>query len=419
MDKELQTDLILLIPLILQLGGLVFAVQMDSYVKRTHRIIMLIIVASVFLLILQNIAEYALEYWYSYPMLRTMTAIAGYCMRPMILLLFFYIVDESKDYKRSWILVGINAAVYMSAMFNGMAFSITPENRFERGPLGYCAHVISAILLVHLLYLSLHKYGRVHKSDIVIPISNAVIIVLSVIADSVLTENEFLVNWLTVATVCSCVFYYIWLHLQFVRQYESSLQAEQRIQLMMSQIQPHFLFNTLSTIQSLCLIDPPKASETVEKFGIYLRQNLETMNQPKLIPFEKELEHVKIYADIEMIRFPSIRVQYFIEDSDFSLPALSVQPLVENSIRHGVRIKDEGLVTVRSWRDIDQHVITITDNGTGFDVEKAEQSDRSHIGLRNVRERIEKMCGGSFDIQSRLGEGTSITIRIPAEQGII
>ncbi len=410
---------LLIMILLLQLAGLVFAVLSDSYIKRAHRIIMMIIAASVFLLIVQNIVEYFLVTFYFNPLLRTINSIVGYSLRPMILLLFFYIVDESKDYNWSWALVTLNAAIHLTAFFSGLVFRITPENSYERGPLGYCCHIVSAILLFQILFISLHQYGGIHKWDVVIPLFNATLIVGAVVADSFIDMDNYPVSYLTSAVVLCCVFYYIWLHLQFVREYEQSMQAEQRIQLMISQIQPHFLFNTLSTIQALCLIDPDKASDTVGKFGVYLRQNLESLNQPGLIPFDKELEHVRLYADIEMIRFPFIKVEYFIEDRAFSLPALSVQPLVENAIRHGVRVRDEGLVTVRTWKDLNAHIISITDNGCGFDVKAAEQSDKSHIGIRNVRERLEKMCGGTLTIKSMIGEGTSVLISIPSEKGIV
>jgi len=412
MASDFQTYPILLVSLLLQLAGLVFAVLADPYVKRTHRIVMMMIVGAVLLLIGQDYAESLLELVYAVPSLRLLVSIAGYIIRPVIIVLFFYIVKEDRDYNFGWTLVAINAVVYLSALFTDIVFTIDASNTFRRGPLGFTCHIISAILLLQLLWISIREYGRIHKSNI-IPIFNTLLIVGAVAADGFAYIEYVPVSWLTVCIVSCCVFYYIWLHLQFVYDYESQVQTEQRIQIMMSQIQPHFLFNTLSTIQSLCRIDPVKASDTVEKFGIYLRQNLESLDQTDLIPFEKELEHVKLYADIEMIRFPFITVEYFIEDRDFCLPTLSVQPLVENAIRHGVRIREDGLVTIRSWKDIDAHIITITDNGIGFDINAPEQKDRKHIGIRNVRERLEKMCGGTLTINSTIGEGTSVVISIP------
>jgi len=189
--------------------------------------------------------------------------------------------------------------------------------------------------------------------------------------------------------------------------------AEQRIKIMMSQIQPHFLYNTLSTIQALCKTDPEKAFETTEKFGSYLRQNIDSLGQPKLIPVKKELDHVRIYAEIEELRFPGVKVEYETDDMDFMIPALTVQPLVENSVRHGVRKRGEGVITVRTRKTSGFHEITVHDNGIGFNVSAAENDDGTHIGLQNVRERVESMCGGTLTLESVIDEGTTVTILIP------
>ncbi|MBR5088574.1 MAG: hypothetical protein IK093_04020 [Ruminiclostridium sp.] len=133
-----------------------------------------------------------------------------------------------------------------------------------------------------------------------------------------------------------------------------------------------------------------------------------------LISFTKELEYTKVYADIEQIRFPNIRLDYDIQDKDFEIPALTVQPMVENAISHGVRIREEGFVSV-TMRLIDGwHEIIIKGDGKGFDVDAALNADKTHIGLRNVRERVEKICGGTFSVSSVIGEGSDIVIRIPA-----
>ncbi len=113
------------------------------------------------------------------------------------------------------------------------------------------------------------------------------------------------------------------------------------------------------------------------------------------------------------MRFPRVRIEYEIGDADFSVPALTVQPLVENAIRHGVRIRENGLVTVATRRDVACHEIVISDNGKGFDTAALKQAGGAHIGIRNVRERIESMCGGSLAVDSRPGEGTTVTIRVP------
>ena len=116
-----------------------------------------------------------------------------------------------------------------------------------------------------------------------------------------------------------------------------------------------------------------------------------------------------------MVRFDSIRVEYDIGDSHFSMPSLTLQPMVENAIRHGVRICEQGVVRVITRQKDDYHEIVIQDNGCGFDPEKIKEDEGAHIGIRNVRERLESMCGGSLTIDSVIGEGTTVTIRIPME----
>ena len=113
----------------------------------------------------------------------------------------------------------------------------------------------------------------------------------------------------------------------------------------------------------------------------------------------------------------AIAVSFAFEETTLlPFPSLTIQPLVENAIRHGVRIREEGVITVRSYLQAGNHVICIEDNGVGFDPDKIDDDNKQHIGIRNVRERIEMMCGGSLVIDSRMNEGTVVTIRIPQKE---
>jgi len=414
----LNINLILLfLSLFMQLLGLIFVVADDHYFARTQRVILFLIDLCVLMLVIQNYLDYMFSDQWSNIQLRTAAAAFGYILRPLILILFINLIYNNKRILRYlWILIWINTAVYVTPFFSSVAFYINSENSFVSGPLKNTCLVISLILLVILFYISVHSFRRDKRGPAAIPVFIALMVLGGLIMDMHVSVLNY-VSFLTVTIVCGSTFYTIWLQMQYVRSYEDNVRAEQRIQLMMSQIQPHFLFNTLSTIQALCLIDPEKASSTTEKFGTYLRQNIDSMSQTELIPAEKELEHTKIYSDIEMIRFPRIRVVYNVLDSDFKLPALTIQPLVENAIRHGIRIRENGLVTVQvSACEDSGHEIIIRDNGKGFDVEEALSADESHIGLRNVKSRIEQMCGGKLTIQSAPGKGAVLTIYIPEQK---
>ena len=405
--------LAVLFPLLLLLLGLAFIVGIDPYIRREHRRTMLVIAALCLTLIAQNYWDYALAVGQPQPMLRTIVSIYGYAVRPIILILFLYIVQpEGKRWYR-WALVGLNGAIYLTALFSPVSFWIDQGNAYHSGPLGVSCLVISMLLLVSLLIYSFRSRRSAGKWDGWIPILVIVIIVASICLDYSIQEGQLPISFLTIAIIVGSVFYYIWLHLRFVREHERDLMAAQRIQIMMTQIQPHFLFNALNTIRALYAKDSPLAERTLEDFSTYLRQNLESLSQTDLIPVSKELEHTRLYAEIEKQRFPNVRVEYRIEDIQFEVPPLTIQPLVENAIRHGVRSLGDGLVTVFTAREAGGHRVTVTDNGVGFDPKQQPSTEELHIGIRNVKERVEKMCGGELILTSEVGEGTSVTMLFP------
>ena len=414
--KIIQDNMTAILPLFLELFCLLFVVLLDPYIKRSHRRIMLISIALITLSVVQNLLNDYFGFYYNNPTLRTLNSIFGYSISPFIIILFCALVDSKTKLFPLWIIAAANALIHSTALFSHICFWISEDNHFLRGPLTYTSHVVCAGLLLYLLYLNLKRKSDRKSSRLFIPVFNILSVVAAFLLDTFVTHTDEGVTFTTIATVNSCLFYYIWLHLEFVHDHEKALMAEQRIKIMMSQIQPHFLYNTLSSIQALCLADPEKAFDVTEKLGTYLRQNIDSLDQPQLIPFEKELEHTRVYSEIEMIRFPSIRIEYDTRDTDFSIPALTVQPLVENAIRHGIRGVENGIVCVSSKKAGDFYEIMISDNGRGFDVQAAENASGTHIGLHNVKERIEEMCGGTLTIESITGAGTTITIRIPAEK---
>ena len=407
-----EINLIVVIPLILQLLGLALMLLLDPYVEKKKRRLLLLNAALIASLIAENIVSDQFVVFGDVPPFRTLLAVYGYAVRPLVLLLFCCIVAPDGKHTPFWILIGLNAAVNATSLFSHICFWIE-NNRYHRGPLGFSCHIVSGIILLYLLYLTFTAQPKRGRFQFIIPVVNIVLVIAGALTDTFIAHTQTGITFLSVAMVSSALFYYIWLHLKFVHDHEKALEAESRIRIMMSQIQPHFLYNTLSSIQALCRIDPEKAFDVTEKFGTYLRSNINSLDQPDLIPFSKELEHTRVYSEIEMIRFPNVRVDYGVTDVDFSVPALTVQPLVENAIRHGVRIRKEGIVTVSSRRTELCHEIVISDNGKGFDADLLKTADGTHIGVRNVRERLERMCGGTLAVESVIGEGTTVTIRIP------
>ena len=190
--------------------------------------------------------------------------------------------------------------------------------------------------------------------------------------------------------------------------------AQSRISTLMSQIHPHFIYNTLGSIEQLCELDPPKAAKLVNDFSKYLRGNFGEIDSPKLIRVSKELEHTEYYISIEKVRFPDIEFITEMDCCDFSIPALTVQPIVENAIKHGILKRAEGgTVKVRVYESDSSYFVTVKDNGVGFNTDELEENKR--VGLRNIKSRLEAMCGGILHIESIIGVGTKITVEIPKE----
>ena len=186
-----------------------------------------------------------------------------------------------------------------------------------------------------------------------------------------------------------------------------------RIVLAMSQIRTHFIFNVLNSISGLCQYDPDEASRAVAHFAKYLRGNINVLQNDELIDFTKELDHLEDYIRLEQMRFgEKVNYEKDIETDAFLIPPLVLQPVVENSIKHGLLRKSDGGTIKLSTRVVDtQVVIEVCDDGVGF--ETCKEVRTGAVGLENVKFRIQYMIGGSLEIDSQPGNGTKVIIKMP------
>ena len=195
---------------------------------------------------------------------------------------------------------------------------------------------------------------------------------------------------------------------------EAQLKDSQ-ISIMLSQIQPHFIYNTLGTIERMCLKDPQKAFDLVRNFSLYLRGNFSELNSVTPIRFAEELKHIEHYVNIERVRFPDMSIEYNVETTDFVLPALSVQPLVENAIKHGLmRLESGGRVVIHSYETSSHFCVEVKDDGVGFDV-SLPIDEKKHVGIRNIRGRLKAMVNGELFLESTVESGTTAVIMIPKD----
>ena len=185
-------------------------------------------------------------------------------------------------------------------------------------------------------------------------------------------------NPIAIATMVQiCIQFFVFYNVVYGKFFENRINLEHSvISVSQSQIQPHFVNNVLYNI--------------------------------------RELEHIECYLEIEMERFDNISVVYDIGVKDFSVPPLTLQPIVENSIQHGLRAKKSGgTITISTWKDEGKIYISVKDNGIGFDMIKPKDTKRKHLGIENTKFRIEKICNGTLDVKSIVNAGTEVLISIP------
>lgn len=193
---------------------------------------------------------------------------------------------------------------------------------------------------------------------------------------------------------------------------------EEKMRMLVSQIRPHYIYNTLMSIRYLTRKDPDTAYEMIGDFSKYLRANVSFADQDHYIRFEEELEHINAYVRIEKVRCKDkLRIVYQIAEEDFLIPPLTVEPLVENAIKHGFDAERGETVWIRSYLEGDAFFVEVEDDGPGIVPER--QEEKHALGLRYVKKRLEMIKGAAITIDSP-GEkdaagkrGTKIRLRIP------
>ncbi|MBQ7058790.1 MAG: histidine kinase [Firmicutes bacterium] len=315
-------------------------------------------------------------------------------------------------------LLKIAAPVYILATLIWITYSIfdaLPINETLRRilwPLSRYAGITVPFLTSWMLY---RCRERLEKSDWII-----MVIVLIVPIIGMMIRSSFpLLQTQALSSTLSILLVYGFVHLnQAYRIKDQQLElARNANTIMLSQIRPHFLYNTLNSIYVLCGKDPKRAQEAISDFSEYLRANMGNTSKP-LISIDQEMEHVQHYLALEKIRFgDQLDVQYRFGAHGFLVPPLSVQPIVENAVKHGLGKKENGgSLIIETYSDETSGYIKVIDNGVGFDPSTLIDQDETHIGLSNVKKRLEQVHG-DLSIVSSPGKGTTVTITIRRRTG--
>ena len=198
---------------------------------------------------------------------------------------------------------------------------------------------------------------------------------------------------------------------KFVKQ--SRENANLRANTLFLQMRPHFIYNTMMGIYYLCDKDVQKAKQVTLDFTTYLRKNFAAIASEDTVPFSDELEHSRAYLAVEQAQFvDTLFVSFDTPHTMFRVPPLTLQPIVENSVKHGMKSsKDPIHISVVTRKTDKGSEIIVEDDGSGF---KPADNNEPHIALNNIRQRLEMMCSGSLEITARDGGGTSVKVTIPA-----
>ena len=304
----------------------------------------------------------------------------------------------------------VNILIIIVSQFNGMYYYIDESNMFIRGNYYFVNTILALIsLIINACIIIAHR--RVFSGrEFTFLFSYALIPLCANILYFFYTD--IFVHSLSITL--TIFLFYVGIQNEMERQLKEK-ENNARIAVMLSQIQPHFLYNSLAVIKHLCSTDPKAAQETVVEFSEYLRGNIDSLTKNELITFEKELHHIEVYLKIEKKRFEDkLNIIFDIQSKDFMIPALTLQPIVENAVRHGItKTEDGGTVIIRAEETEEGYILSVIDDGIGFDLSEINMADSVRMGIEGVRNRLAAMCGGALDISSKPDSGTTAIITIP------
>ena len=326
----------------------------------------------------------------------------------------------SAQWKRSpWFYASLCAwAVYftllLSTFVSSSIYYITVDNIYHRGPLYQILLFPSVllmlinlgILLTHLKSFPPRKAGS-FTLYIIIPLVGMLIQMFSYGLLMIVISTCIAAMLMLVLIMQEQVNAYIARQEENARAYAENLALQMR---------PHFIYNVMMSIYYLIEQDTDKARQVTLNFTTYLRKNFSSIASEDMIPFTEELEHVKAYLAVEQVRFEGILyVDIDTPHTGFRLPPLTIQPIVENAVKHGVDPERAPLhISIRTENTGAESIITIENDGLPLG---ENDSDDPHIALNNIRERLKNSCNGRIDVTGMDGKGARVIIYIPAASG--
>ena len=309
----------------------------------------------------------------------------------------------------------VYVVLLMFTQFTTQIYTITPENVYQRGPWYFILLIPPAAMTVINCFVLYFRRKNLSQRQC---LAFSLYLVIPLICMLIQMFSYGLLMIVIGTTVSAIILFSFILsdHInQEIRQREEN--AAQRASIFVLQMRPHFIYNTLTSIYYLCKQDTDQAQQVILDFTNYLRKNFSAIAKEDMIPFSEEMEHTKAYLAVEQVRFrDGLTVRVDTPYTSFRIPPLTLQPVVENAVKHGLDPEQEMLEITVSTQKTDEWIeIIVEDNGPGF---KPADENNPQIALKNIRERLDLMCKGTLTIESVEESGTIVTIRIPLQEEV-
>ena len=296
------------------------------------------------------------------------------------------------------------------AQFTDIFYQITPNNEIQRGPLFPLlvapAVVIMLFDIVGIFVIRKKLLKGYFISFLVYLIPLTIITILHMF----FSLELFIILALGLWALTILVLVVKENSKEYLKQQKEI--ANQRANILMLQMRPHFIYNTMTSIYHLCEQDPHKAKQVTFDFTTYLRKNFAAIASEETIPFVDELEHTRAYLAVEQAQFEdNLFVDFDTPHTLFRVPPLTLQPIVENAVKHGMISSNKPIhITIKTRKTDTANKIIVEDDGPGY---KKTDNNEPHIALNNLYQRLEMMCNGTIEISSNEMGGTSVEITIP------
>ena len=313
-------------------------------------------------------------------------------------------------------------ALLVWTQFTTLIYRVSEENVYERGPL-YPLLLLPPVLLMVINIIGFYR-RREHFNNreqqafwvfLLLPVASMLIQMFS-----------YGILFIVLGTSISAFIMFLFiLDDQVEKSVNQKIEiGEQQLRIRTLQMRPHFIYNTMTNIYYLCETDPQKAKSIIGDFTKYLRNNFSAVVKQGLIPFNDELEHTRSYLAVVKARYENrIYTEYDTEYTSFCLPPLTLEPIVENAVKHGLDPELSPLHILIRTKKTEEGAEIIVEN-TGADIDPEEEirikssEKEPHIGLENVADRLKSLCGGKLMMSPRRNGGVVVTMTIPEQKSL-